>query len=414
MSKIAYGALWLFVLAVPWERVIVLPGLSIVTRATGALALVLSLLAIVVSGRFRRWRGFQIAALLFVIWAGIGIWIFSMSRVPNKFYTFVQLFAVVWIMWELTTTRRRQLGLMTAYVLGGYIASIGTLVLYRNEASLLRRFAAGGADPNSLAMSLSLALPMAWYLGLRAERPLVRWIGRAYMPIGVLTVALTGSRGGMLACLVALMIVPLTMTLSPGRLATAVCMLVLSGALAIAYVPDKIVQRLATTGTEVQDARFGGRFKLWVAGFRAFADKPVVGYGVSSFKQTITPQLGSAAQVAHNSFLSVAVEEGLVGLVFYLWMLVAVFLSILRLPRTERRFSLVLLATLLTALLPLTWEDQKDAWFVMAALAGMAPLWAYGAAEPPAAGGVGPLAPAKAVPPARRGPVGALRVDARR
>ena len=414
MSKIAYGALWLFVLAVPWERVIVLPGLSIITRVTGALALVLSLLAVVVSGRFRRWRGFHTAALLFVVWAGINIWIIGMPKVPNKFYTFVQLFAVVWIMWELTTTRRRQLGLMTAYVLGGYIACLGTLVLYRNEASMLRRFAAGGADPNSLAMSLSLALPMAWYLGLRAERPLVRWIGRGFMPIGVLTIALTGSRGGMLACIVALMIVPLTMTLSPGRLATAVCMLVLSGALAIAYVPENIVQRLATTGTEVQDARFGGRFKLWVAGFRAFADKPVVGYGVASFKQTITPQLGSAAQVAHDSFLSVAVEEGLIGLVLYLWMLLAVFLSILRLPRTERRFALVVLCTLLTALLPLTWEDQKDAWFVMALLAGMAPLWGWSAADSTPQGDAGRLATVRPVPPARRGPVGALRVDTRR
>jgi O-antigen ligase len=414
MSRIAYGALWLFVLAVPWERIIALPGLYIITRATGALALLLSLLAIVVSGRFRRWRGFHTAALLFVAWTGLGVWIIGMPKVPNKLYTFVQLFSVVWMMWELTTTRRRQLGLLLAYVLGAYIASFATLILYRNEAALLRRFAAGGADPNSLAMTLSLALPMAWYLGMRSERPLVRWLGRAYMPIGVLSVALTGSRGGMLACLVALMIVPLTMTLSPGRLATTVCMLVLSGALAIAYVPDKIVQRLATTGTEVQDARFGGRFKLWVAGFRAFADKPVMGYGVSSFKQTITPQLGSAAQVAHDSFLSVAVEEGLVGLVFYLWMLLAVFLSLLRLPRIERRFALVLFAVLVTALLPLTWEDQKDAWVVMAILVGMGPLWAYGTGGSRAEGGASRLATVETVPPARPGRVGALRKDAGR
>jgi hypothetical protein len=95
-------------------------------------------------------------------------------------------------------------------------------------------------------------------------------------------------------------------------------------------------------------------------------------------------------------------------------MLLAVFLSILRLPRTERRFALVVLCTLLTALLPLTWEDQKDAWFVMALLAGMAPLWGWSAADSTPQGDGGRLATVETVPPARAGRVGALRMDAGR
>jgi O-antigen ligase len=145
----------------------------------------------------------------------------------------------------------------------------------------------------------------------------------------------------------------------------------LSGALAIAYVPEQLVQRFATTGTEVEDARFGGRFKLWVAGVNAFAQRPLMGYGVATYKLAITPQLGSAAQVAHDSFLSVLVEEGLVGLLLYLLMLLSVYLAILRLPRFPRRFALVLFATLVTAMLPLTWEDEKEVWLVSAMLFGM-------------------------------------------
>ena len=83
--------------------------------------------------------------------------------------------------------------------------------------------------------------------------------------------------------------------------------------------------------------------------------------------------------LAHNSFISVLVEEGLVGLWLYLTMLFSVFSSILRLPRLERRFGLVLLATLVTAMLPLTWEDQKATWFIMAAaLIGMSALHVSG------------------------------------
>jgi hypothetical protein len=67
MTSVAYASLWIFIFAVPWERQVMLPGLSIVTQVTGAIALGLTLLAIVISGRVRRWRVFHTAALLFVI-----------------------------------------------------------------------------------------------------------------------------------------------------------------------------------------------------------------------------------------------------------------------------------------------------------------------------------------------------------
>jgi O-antigen ligase len=147
----------------------------------------------------------------------------------------------------------------------------------------------------------------------------------------------------------------------------------------------------------VEDARFGGRFKLWVAGVHAFAHRPVMGYGVASFKTAITPELGSAAQVAHDSFLSVAVEEGLVGLLLYLLMFLSVYLAILRLPSFPRRFALVLLATLVTAMLPLTWEDEKEVWFVTATLFAMASM--QGAALSGAASRAAPRAAPIGRPP---------------
>jgi O-antigen ligase len=250
--------------------------------------------------------------------------------------------------------------------------------VYMMHGGSLRRFSVTeDADPNDLAMTVALALPMAWFLGMTHPKPLVRWLCRAFLPVGLVVIGLTGSRGGMLAALVGLLIVPLTMTrLSPGRLAMAITALGLSGALAIAYIPERTMERLASTGTEVEDLSVGGRFKLWRAGVIAFTEKPVMGWGTSGFITAVRPMLGVRSQVAHNSFLSLLVEQGIIGFLLYMAMLAAAFSAVLKLPRLERRFALVLMATLGTTMMPLTWEDQKSVWLVLAILVGFSATYA--------------------------------------
>lgn len=374
MISLAYIALWIFVFSLPWDTVLVIPGIGVLSKLTGALALGLALLAVSITGRVRRWHLFHIAAFLFVIWTGgVILFVYNPHLIPKKFWTFVQLFLVLWMIWELAPSRKRLVGLLVAYVLGAYVAAFETIMVYRREAGAVNRFAAGETDENDLAMTLALALPMAWYLGMTSSQPLLRWVCRGYLPVGVFAIGLTGSRGGMLATIVALLIVPLTMTkLTPGKMVTSIAILIISGAVAVAYVPQTIVERLATTRSEFEDGSLGGRFKLWVAGVRAFTRKPVVGYGAASFKQAVAPFLVTPPQVAHNSYLSVLVEEGIVGFLLYLLMLIAVFLALLDLPLLERRFALVLLATVAVAMLPLTWEDRKAVWFILAALLGLA------------------------------------------
>jgi O-antigen ligase len=175
----------------------------------------------------------------------------------------------------------------------------------------------------------------------------------------------------MVAATVALLIVPLSMTrLTPGRLISAMIMLLAAGALAVAYVPETTIERLSTIGTEVEGGRIGGRAKLWRAGLQAYAQHPIAGFGTGHFKSAITPILGPAAQVAHNSFVSVLVEQGIVGFTLYMAMLFAVFRSVMRLRGMDRRFALVLLVTLCVTMLPLTWEDRRVVWIVMALLLG--------------------------------------------
>lgn len=373
MTTVAYLALWLFVFSLPSEGAVVIPEFGVVPKLLGMIAAGLAVIAVVVHGRVRRLQGFHIAALLFVVIAGLHLWIFFPGeKLPAKFWTYAQLLLVVWMIWELARTPRQQIGLLTAYVLGAHISAIRTIMLYVQDSGALFRFAAGGVDPNDLAMTLVLAVPMAWYLGLIYRRPALRWICRAYLPIGLVALGLTGSRGGMIATIAALTIVPFTLSkLSPAKLFAGILLLIVSGWLVVQFTPDTLVERLATTQSEVQDGSFGGRFKLWRAGLQVFITRPFLGWGTASFMPAIATLLGVRAQVAHNSFISVLVEQGMIGLLLYLTMFITVFRSILTLRVLEKRFALVLFGTLIVAMLPLTWEDRKSVWVVLAILLGL-------------------------------------------
>jgi O-antigen ligase len=375
MSTIAYAALWLFTFVLPWEGVVRVSNSAVVSKAAGVLAMGCALFAVLLSGRLRRWQGLHFAALFFVLTSAFELLVFHGSdRLPDKFFTYVQLLLVLWIVWQVARTRARVHGLLFAYVSGAYVAAFMTILTFHSSGGALRRFAAAGVDPNDLAMKMALALTMAWYLGNVLRNRLLLWTSRGYLPVGIVAIGLTGSRGGMLASIVALSIVPLSMTrLSPKRMVMTLILLALAGGLAVVYVPEKIVERLATTSTEVEDLSLGGRFKLWRAGLRAYPQHPILGFGTSGFIRAISPELGSGAQVAHNSFISVLVEQGIVGLTLFLLMFLAVFRGIRRrFPPAERRFGLVLLGTLVVTMSPLTWEQQKSVWFVLAALSGLA------------------------------------------
>jgi O-antigen ligase len=370
MTTIAYGALWLFCFAVPWQNILLIPGVGTISRLMGIVAFGLTVFAVVVSARVRRLQPFHVAAVLFVICAGFGVFrTADEGRAITKFGTYLQLLLVLWMIWELAPTYQRTRGLLLAYVCGAYVAAINTIMVYRSLAGTsARRFAAAGFDPNDLGMILALAVPMAWYLGMTYQKPLLRWLCRAYIPLGLVAIGLTSSRGAMIASVVALLIVPVSMTqLSPGRIAAAVFLLFASGAAAITYIPANTWDRFHATAAETAVGRgnLNSRLVVWKAGIRAFSERPILGYGTSGFNWAVRSQ-------SHNSYLSVLVEQGIVGFMLYSMMFIAVFVRIMRMPTMERRFGLVLLVTLGVAMLPLVWDDRKSVWVILGVLTALA------------------------------------------
>jgi len=118
------------------------------------------------------------------------------------------------------------------------------------------------------------------------------------------------------------------------------------------------------------------RTLLWAAGLDAFRNHPFLGVGSGAYGLTILKvadfsyMTGSAANaVAHNTFLSILVELGVVGALLLFMLLASMVYSAIRMRYLERCLWISLLLTWTIGVSALTWEYRKPTWFLFSLLA---------------------------------------------
>ncbi len=373
---VAHIFAWLMVFAIPWQDMIVLPGLGTVSKLLGVAALGATVLQVLFTARVRKPVAFHGIVALFICWVLLStFWAIAQPlSIERKVNTYLQMMVMVWVIWETAPTRARLASLLQAYVIGAYVAAGATIYNYLTGSveKDYGRFAATGFDANDLGTLLALALPMAWYLATAASYPWQRGLNRAYFVIGLVAILLTGSRGAMLTSILALSVIPLTLKqMRTGVKVASIVMMILAFVAAAWLVPTTSFERLSTTTTEISEGSLTGRVAIWESGLRAVPGAPLQGYGPGGWF-VVAGSVYGRIRSPHNTYLSILVEEGMIGLVLFLSMFVVTFVRMRTIPTFERRIGLVLLATLALAITPLGWDTTKALWLVLALLVGWA------------------------------------------
>ena len=91
--------------------------------------------------------------------------------------------------------------------------------------------------------------------------------------------------------------------------------------------------------------------------------RPFIVVGAGAFDTCVQPIMG-IAWVAHNTFLSVLVEEGVIGFALFGLMLCSLWSRILKAAPLERRLWMVMLLAWAIGVMDLTWESRKPTWLV--------------------------------------------------
>ncbi len=141
--------------------------------------------------------------------------------------------------------------------------------------------------------------------------------------------------------------------------------------MAIYFVPPDTWQRLFRVGTDLTQGTMTHRTQIWSASMDVFREHPLIGVGADAHPAAVVRIL-ARAMVAHNTFLSVLVELGVIGALLLAGLLAAAFYCAARMRGLERLFwSLVLLTWCIGAFAG-TWEYRKATWFLFSMVAAHA------------------------------------------
>jgi O-antigen ligase len=370
--KITFIFTLILVFSIPWQNMLVLPGMGTITRAIGLSAIIVALFLVILEKRIKEIPLVILIMIVFVLWNIITyFWSINPGRTIGRVVTYTQLLAMVWLIWQVCKTNDDYMRIIQAYILGSYVAIFDMMVSYFSGQASDFRIAATGFNPNWLAISLALGIPMAWHLLYKKhDSKLFLFLNTLYIPLTIFAIILTASRGGLIATVVGLTVIPITFF----HQRTTVKLLISTLFVIIIFISiiakptafenlERNIERLMGTGEMIQTGQLNYRDVIWRAGFKVFSENSIIGVGSGSYSQAVESLL-SRRYGAHNAYLSVLVDTGIIGIILFLLIMVVSIIPNMNSRSTEKYFYLILLLTLIIGLIPANMEYHKATWLV--------------------------------------------------
>jgi O-antigen ligase len=372
MRRIAWVLLLLFAFTIPWEYSLDLgEPLGNIARIAGLLLLLAAIPAVLQAGRMRSPGPMQWLVVAFYLWfCCTYFWTIDSPATLEKLRGYFQEMMVVWLVWEFAESPDDLRMMLRVSVAGSWVLALLTLANFASPEAVAAgqiRFVAGGQDPNDVARFLDLGFPMAALLYDGESGWLGRMLAAGYLPLGLVAVLLTASRGGFLAASVAL--VGCGILLARGHASRVLAGVFVLPAVAAGLwllVPRETFARLATISEQLQGGDLNQRWNIWSAGWHAFVQAPVFGRGAGSF---VVAAGTSPIDTAHNTALAILVEGGLCAFFLAAAIVALATWSVMRTRGTLRLALATLLVVWAVTSLVATVHESRTTWLLLAMIA---------------------------------------------
>ena len=337
--------------------------------------------------------GFVAFALVSVLWAS------GASAVLSDFSRLVPMALLFVIVVSAVRSRRELMILAGTYVFASFATASYAL---SSGTSIAGRLTGGIANSNFLAAELGSAILLAGFLLPAARHPLARAGLVLTVVVDTFAFVLTQSRGGSIALGVGLV---LAVAFAGRWRAQAVVATLTAGAIGAMYVFAVAAPSVRDRLTNISAQGSSGRSDEWQIALRIFEGHPLGGAGLGNYAvlaphyasdtlQLFRVQFVLKGFVAHNTYLQILSELGLIGLVLFGGFVLVVLAAALRTIASRRLASdpsssalargiFVALVSLLVAYFFGSALFQKQLWLLLGLAAALPVLTARGAERGP-------------------------------
>lgn len=225
-------------------------------------------------------------------------------------------------------------------ILSSFGLCLASLIFSEGEQRIA--IAGGANDPNDLALLAVTSLPMIVYFMLR-EKGLKKIFLIGSLVISVAAIVMTFSRGGFLGLLAVSFLILIRRTGFKSQFikyAAAAIAVILFLSLTPASFWDRIGSITEEMHVDVTDeADQFSRKTIWMEGLELFYADPVAGVGFGAFSDALAYYRLEAGgipkyQTAHNSYVLVLTETGIVGFGLYMALIASSILTFRRIRRS--------------------------------------------------------------------------------
>ena len=319
-------------------------------------------------------KKYAIAKILFFIAFIISSFKFSETNYYGVSMNYIQDLMIIILLCQVSNEKDYK-HYLQAFVFGGLLnailiffgAYLGLQIIHWGEVGE-ERMTIFGRDPNEMAMVHCFAIAMSLYLMRINKKNLWKITNGVAAILCVASILFTGSRTATIAVVLLILI---NFIIARKRLGGFVSGLLVTLLLVFSvyyvgthFLEDSILERYTTMGSEIEEGTMANRTLIWGDCINAFLHADVIemflGHGYNT-----TPLFTLRGYDAHNVFLKVLVEYGIIGEIIFIYLWCFFVKASLKIKNRDDKFLVIsLLAMVFISFLTLSWIYNTLIWMV--------------------------------------------------
>jgi len=349
-------------------------------RIVAMLCFGIAIIQFLTRGTHRNYTFYHFFIILYIAWLILSmLWTPDLEWAKEVANTAIQLILLSFLFSLIIDSKALIIKSYQAYVFGNIV---GSLIIINNfihgiETNYYGRYGINNIETDTLSIVLAVSLPIAAYLTFKQTNRVLRIINLLAIPLIFYAIFLTGTRTGSIVGILAILYWLFTYRSASLVIKSSIAFVIVASVVAIfTFAPKASIDRIFSAGQSISSGTLNSRTSIWRGSLKEWEKSPIIGSGLGGLGFVLSKEHVNY-KGAHNVFIQLLTEDGIIGLTFYSLIIISLFYYLLHTPLDEKAFLFTLLMVLLISQLTTHTHLDKFVWYAFTMIAIHSQMYSY-------------------------------------